>query len=273
MKLKKLTLAMMAIAGSVWSWSASAQFVTGDLMLGFRATAGSSSNLVVDAGSASTYLNATAPVAVSQFTAQQVIDTFGSLNNLYLSVFGYVDASGNPAALGLPPYTLFVTGANPLHTLDESGLAVAESYLAAVGNGAQAGSLGAVSLGGSVVREPSGMNVAGDLSYLNGIANPNNPLVGGNIHNTWTASIEGATSATFGLNTTPLVLGLYEYQPGDSGNPFNNPTGTLVGNFQFNNNGSLTFNPVPEPATWAMVGSGFLMLTVVRRFRRKTQQS
>lgn len=273
MKLKKLTLAMMAVAGSMGSWNASAQFITGDLMLGFRAVGGSSSNLVVDVGPASTYLNASAPVAVGQFTAQQVTGTFGSLNNLYLSVFGYVDASGNPASLGLPAYTLFVTGANPLHALDANGLGVAESYLTAIANGAQAGSLGAVSLGGSVVREPSAMNVAGNLSYFNGIANPNNSSVGGNIHNTWSASVEGATSASFGAGTTPLVVGLFEYQPGSSGNSFNNPLGTLVGNFQFNNDGSLTFNPVPEPATWAMVGSGFLILTALRRLGRKTEQS
>ena len=273
MKPKKLTLAMMAVAGSVWSWNASAQFITGDLMLGFRSVAGSSSNLVVDVGPASTYLGATAPVTVNQFTAQQVTDTFGSLNNLYLSVFGYVDASGNPASLGLPAYTLLVTGANPLHTLDGNGLGVGESYLAAIANGAQAGSLGAVSLSGSVVREPSAMNIAGNLSYFNGIANPNNTSVGGNIHNTWSASVESATSATFGTDTTPLVLDLFEYQPGSSGNSFNNPLGTLVGDFQFNNDGSLTFNPVPEPATWALVSSGFLILTTVRRWGRKTQQS
>ena len=273
MKLKKLTWAMMAVAGSMASWNASAQFVTGDLMLGFRAAGGSSSNLVVDVGPASTYLNATAPVAVGQFTAQQVTDTFGSLNNLYLSVFGYVDASGNPASLGLPAYTLFVTGANPLHALDANGLGVAESYLVAVANGTQAGSLGAVSLGGSVAREPSAMNVAGDLSYLNGIANPNNQSVGGNIHNTWPASIESATSGTFTTDTTQLVVGLFEYQPGSSGNSLNNPLGTLVGDFQLNNNGSLTFNPVPEPATWAMAGSGFLILTALRRLGKRSQRS
>jgi len=273
MKLKKLTLATMAVVGSVWSWNASAQFVTGDLMLGFRSIAGSSSNLVVDVGPASTYLDATAPISVNQFTAQQVIDTFGALNNLYLSVFGYVDASGNPASLGLPARTLFVTGADPLNTLDANGLGVTESYLTAIVNGTQAGSLGALSLGGSVVREPSAMNVAGELSYFNGIANPAQPMTGGNIHNTWSASVEGATSATFGTDTTPLVLDLFEYQPGSSGNSFNNPMGTLVGDFQFNNDGSMTFNPVPEPATWALVSSGFLVLTAVRRWGRKTQQS
>jgi hypothetical protein len=47
----------------------------------------------------------------------------------------------------------------------------------------------------------------------------------------------------------------------------------LLGDFQLNIDGSLTYNPVPEPATWAMFGSGFLVLTVVRRFGRKSQQS
>lgn len=272
MKPKRLTLAMMAIAGSVWSWNVSAQFITGDLMLGFRAAGGSSSNLVVDVGPASTYLNATAPVTVSQFTARQITDTFGSLNNLYFSVFGYVDVSGNPVSLGLPANTLLVTGASPLHTLNQNGLGIAESYLAAIANGTQAGSLGAVSLTSRVVREPSAMNIAGNLSYFNGIANPNQTSIG-NIHNTWAESIETATPATFGTGTTPLVVGLFEYQPGSSGNSLNNPMGTLLGDFQLNIDGSLTYNPVPEPATWAMFGSGFLVLTVVRRFGRKSQQS
>lgn len=272
MKLNKPTLAMMAVAGSVWSWNASAQFVTGDLMLGLRATSGSGSNLVVDVGPASTYLNASAPVTVGQFTAQQVTDTFGSLNNLYLSVFGYVDVSGNPASLGLPANTLLVTGGSTVHTLNQNGLGISESYLSAIVNGTQAGSLGAVSLTSSVVREPSGMNIAGNLSYYEGIANPNQTSVG-NIHNTWAESIEAATSATFGTDATPVLIGLYEYQPGSSGNSLNNPDGTLVGDFQFNNNGSLTFNPVPEPTTWAMIASGFLVLVAFRRIGRKTQQS
>ena len=163
MKLKKPILAMMAVAGSVWSWNASAQFFTGDLLLGFRAVGGSSSDLVVDVGSASTYLGATAPVTVNQFTAQQITGTFGSLNNLYFGVFGYVDASGNPGSLGLPANTLFVTGASPLHAPDQNGLSISESYLAAIANGAQATSLGSVSLTPSVVREHSSMNVGGNL--------------------------------------------------------------------------------------------------------------
>jgi hypothetical protein len=272
MKLRKLTLAMITLAGSIWGWSSSAQFATGDLILGFRAAGGSSNNLVVDVGPASTYLSAAAPVDITAFSVQQITNTFGSLNNLDLSVSGYVDVSGNPSSLGLPANTLFVTGSNPMHALDANGLGITESYLAAIANGAQATSLGAVSLTGSVVREPSLMNVAGNLSYYNGIANPNQTSVG-NIHNTWGQSIEQETSATFGTDNTPLVLDFYEYQPGSSGNSLNNPLGLLVGDFQFNNDGSMVFEPVPEPTTWAMIGGGFLILTVLRRRGHKHQQS
>jgi hypothetical protein len=270
MKFNKLTLAVMTIAGSIWGWNSSAQFATGDLMLGFRAVSGSSSNVVVDIGPASTFLYATGPTNVTAFSAQQITDTFGSLNNLYLSVFGYVDVSGNPYSFGLPANTLLVSGSSPVHTLNDSGLGIAESYLSAIANGANATSLGAVSLTASVVREPSSMNVAGDLSYFKGVANPNQISIG-NIHNTWAQSIEQATSATFGSDTTPLVIGFYEYQPGSSGNPLNNSQGLLVGEFQFNNDGSMTYTSVPEPTTWAMIGSGILMLVTFRRFGRKNQ--
>jgi hypothetical protein len=50
-------------------------------------------------------------------------------------------------------------------------------------------------------------------------------------------------------------------------NPGSANVGSYLGDFELSNDGIMTFNPVPEPSTWAMVGSGMLML--VSGLRRK----
>ena len=48
----------------------------------------------------------------------------------------------------------------------------------------------------------------------------------------------------------------------------NDPSTTIasyLGDFSLNSAGVLTFNPVPEPSSWAMIGSGVLALLAIRR--------
>jgi hypothetical protein len=38
-----------------------------------------------------------------------------------------------------------------------------------------------------------------------------------------------------------------------------------MGDFQLSNDGTLSFNAVPEPSTWAMFGAGMLLLVSILR--------
>lgn len=272
MKLKQYALAIAAVAGSLLGLNASAQsfsYNNGDLLLGFRSTS-STSNLVVDLGSASALLyghQAGDTVTITAFTASQLTSTFGSLNNLYFSVFG--DINNNSSSLPLntlwlsTPRSDVNTQTSPVNSLSSTGQGNIRSYLDAVAAGASATTLGAIALSSTVVIEPGSMNTPGTISYLKGIANQNNTGISGNIHGTWNGfPVEGLTTATFGTDTTPLVLDLYQQNPGTAN------VGQFQGTFTLDNSGVLTFTAVPEPSTFAMFGSGLLALAAIRRFKK-----
>ena len=63
------------------------------------------------------------------------------------------------------------------------------------------------------------------------------------------------------------IADLYQLTVGAGvGNP-----GTLLGSFEFSNNGTLTFVPVPEASTYGLfAGAGLLLLSVRQQFRRRT---
>ena len=273
MNTKKIAIFAATVAGSCLSWNASAQtfaYNAGDLLLGFRSS-GSSSNVVVDIGAASTYLNATSAFTVSAFTAGQVTGTLGSLNNLYFSVFG--DINNNSSAQPLNTLWLTIpradaaTQTDPLHSKSTTSQGTTRSFVDGIANGAQATTLGAVALSATVTVEPGSMNSSGNLSYNQGIASPLNNTIG-NVHGTW-SNIEQLTPAGFDAGSTSLVLDLYQYNPGTAN------LGQYLGNFSLNPAGALLFTPVavPEPTTWAMFGSGLIAFAAARRFGLKKQTS
>ena len=265
MKLSKLAILTVA-AGSLLSLNAMAQvftYTTGDLLLGLR-TAGGSSDLVVDIGSASLYTGATGPITITgnYYTSSQLASAGLSLNNLTFSVFGD-SASGSlwvTRPLANPSVPVAPFSAQSLAQLNIAGAqmdsisygAVYTSYLNASGPNNTA----------TAVLVSSSLNLGseGALSYTTGIG------AGGNFNGAFGSNnnIEQTTGADFTSGTLQTRSELFQMDPGANG--------SYVGFFDLNPNGTLTFNPepVPEPATFAMFGMGLMGLVGWRRIARKS---
>jgi hypothetical protein len=174
-----------------------------------------------------------------------------SLNGLFFSVFGD-SASFNLWATS-PNGNAWTAGTVPAQ-------APTTGKIEAIANGALDASLansGADwTASASVV--PNTFNTFGgsDISYTVGIGNGN--FIGG----TFQGNIEEVTGANFTTSSTSAILDLYELDVANAGQP-----GKLLGDFQLDPDGTLTFDPVPEPSTWAMMGCGMLFLAASRRFR------
>jgi hypothetical protein len=261
-----------AAAGILWSLNASAQFTynNSDLLLGFR-TATGTSDLLVDIGSVSAYQNATGPIAISGtfFTGSQLTAAGLTLNSLTFSVFGDV-SPGYPTNSG-PMNTLWVTRAqipsgtqsSPFAAQNSSQLATSRSTIESIGAGGNF--LGATYPADSGTNSlydivtPNNYNQSGDVSYAFGMG-PNGNFNGNFGSNN---NIENTTGAGFSSGSTPAFSDLYQMLPGQ--------TPILLGEFELDPNGTMTFNPapVPEPTTWATLGLGLIGLAGWRRLTRK----
>lgn len=282
MKIKPLAFAV----GALWllipaSW---AQVLTtynnGDVFLGFRRS-GTADTLAVNLGSATQFLTpafgGTAAPGSSfnvQFglvpgTSTPVFNLNTDLTGLFTSSWtnnttdgsgvrwAVVGISGNTSS-GIPGYTartLFVTrartepgvqtsiGPDRLDIGDFNGFSAAfNAFVLGVG-------------GGSFRNQESTPNST--AAYIGPAAEVNN----------WGARIDSASEGSFGLGagaeveqtfgafqgTTDSVLDLWiSPNTGSTTIPVN--SNTYLGNFTLNNSGQLTFNAVPEPSTYALLG-------------------
>jgi hypothetical protein len=272
--MKSYKLAILTAAGFLWSLGATAQtfqYNNGDLLLGFRTPSGTS-DLIVDIGSASLYSGATGPITISgnYYTSQQLTDAgLGSLNNLYFSVFGDI-APYNTS--GTTINTLWVTApqayqatqTTPWGAQTSTQQGNTRSQMEAIAYGAQTTSFNEAASAdntASAVLIPSSLNNGGEstLSYTSGIG-PDGNFNGAFGSNN---NIEQNTPSGFSSGSSPVLEDLFQMTPGS--------TGSYLGYFDLNPNGTLTFNPepVPEPTTWAVFGMGLMGLAGWRRMARK----
>jgi hypothetical protein len=264
MKSTKLIMSALAVL-SVCEAAVQAQtftYNTGDLLASFRKS-GSADDLIVDLGSASNFQNASGSMNFSGVSSSLSTVFGGNLDGIYWSVFGYINTTASP--LGAKN-TLFVTearssinienGPNPSFTSSAQGQVVGE--MTAIVDGAKSGA--ATILANQIIEIPSGLNVGGDpVSYTIGVGSL------GDFNGTWSPTVENKTPTGFTGGSTSSASDLFQQ------NPVNNQDGTYLGDFVLANDGSLTFNgpaAVPEPSTWAMLGTGALGLVAFQRSRR-----
>jgi hypothetical protein len=258
MKTYKSAVLSAVAVGSFWSLNAFAQFnyTQGDLLLGLR-NPGSGNDMVVDIGAASLYINASGPITVSgtYYTGGQFSASGLDINNLYFSVFG--DTAGN---------TLWATANSTLPRHTAANQSIGGGQFEAIAAGAADNFGFNLQNSSSAIILPNNFSAGGgtDLSYTKGVLDPNFGVAD---FSYFPVINEANTAAGFSSGASPVDLNLYELDP--YSNNSTQPPGTLLGSFQLAPDGALTFDPVPEPASWAMVGVGMTALVAARRFRRK----
>jgi hypothetical protein len=239
---KILTAAVVAavLGGS----SAMAQFTynPNDMFAAFGN--GGSTDVIVDLGSISSFQNGSAAGSIN--LSSVISDTFGGVSgSVYWAVFGGNDASStvwntlkrnNTSNKTTSP---FVGGS-------------AESQALVVGDIASIGSFTSPGLAGSGLITDYAAGIEQVATSVGLFTPMMTGAYSGNFQGDWTYNI---------LNNGVGTSDLYESAPG---NHFVNHAAYL-GNFSLSSGGVLTFAPVPEPSTYAMLGSGALAFLALRR--------
>jgi hypothetical protein len=247
------------VAAAFYGAVASAQTYTynpGDLLAAFRQTG--SPDLIVDLGSVSQFQqpNGTSPVNLTGVSSA-LASTYGSLNGLYWSVFTYVGTtsslgSANTLWLSDPRSDVNIQTAAPRSaSFNSQGYVIGE--MSAIVDATKSGF--ATIIADQAVQLSSGLNEGGDpISYTVGVGTY------GDFNGTLRGTVENYTGVSFVSGSS--VSDLYQQNPGTAN------LGTYLGDFSLESSGSFTFNPVPEPSTWAMLGAGMMTLFAIRRFGR-----
>jgi PEP-CTERM motif len=244
MKLKYiLTTAILALASSASSNAGTTSYNDGDLLLGFRMTAGSTSDYLVDIGqgydfSKSFTLN-------TGNIANDLASTFGAgwytSTSLKWSIVGTLSYNNDTGEQNLI-YTTNPSSTSWKQSFDQSTASSAITSVASYFNGKASTSNNS----NGVVQTVS----ASDFTYGN---NQPGGTISGNISfSTWAPTNEASPSSSLYL---------------DQLNEGSISAGTTLGRVALGNDGSLNFQAVPEPSTYAMLGLGSIGLLIMLRRR------
>lgn len=242
----------------------------GDLFLGFRATGGTGSSVdyLVDLGSYSQFTNASTPFTLSLGSIGADLDAqYGSWQNradFLWSVSGVQKVANTYSA-----NTMFVTN---MHTTNltlgvqdstawtRPGVSTAQSPALKMQN---MGSYFAMGSGQPSAVESTNSSFA--LIQPTGNSNSYRSFFPGGLNTTGSSDFGLFNSANgiegnFGAGAAGTVLDLYTVVPGSGASQF-------TGTFSISNNATVTFTPVPEPASFAAIGGGLAVLASIRRRR------
>ena len=263
--------AIAAVFGAVEASAASFTYTDGDLLLNFRAKAGTSygaNNLTIDIGQASTYETATAVVPLTQFNTTDlnlVNNTAGDYSSFSFSALGTL-FNGNKTvystrtrSAGSVNYNdTSLSGSTAWTSSSQAGLGATSSQIDTIAQNA-------LTFGTALPGASAGISIAdgsanGYHSYVRKSASDDT----GNLNGKWKGEVETSTGTGF---STFVRADLYKNAPGVAG--------SYLGYFQFNADGSAFFSPqnlaaVPEPATYGIVaGLGLVALSLRNRASRK----
>jgi hypothetical protein len=259
-KMKKYKILSGVMAAAVLGGAsalASFNYQNGDLLAAFGD--GGSTDVIVDLGAIANYQ---AGATTQTFDLNAVLTSvFGSVNSgIYWSVFGVNDTSiggSNPSVTQTDANTVWAS-------LARSNPAVKSTTPHVSGNSASQGLVvGDIqTIANLTLPSQAGPGLITD--YAAGIELVNKSL--GGFTSLMSSPYNGNFQGDLTFNTLNNGAGtsdLYQSNPGNH----NTQSATYLGNYSLSAGGSLTFNPaaVPEPSTWAMVGSGALALLALRR--------
>ena len=239
-----------------------------DLLVTFRKLAPFATpyELVVNIGQTTNY-NDLAPgtkITFTQFTLDQLTNSFGDLNNLSWAVSGCVSFGSGSASL--PNNTLWVTDprtdagvqTTPYTRISSGNAQPTVAKISGIGNNT-------VTYSGNQSVGPYNTPTAVQIPADNSLAP--SPQLGpnGNYASTFSADVENTTPGSF---TTPVRSDLYELRPTGSVDPHTGLTtgpGAYLGYFELNPNGTLTFTaaggsvaPPPPPPVLSVARSNLL---------------
>ncbi|MGI9087092.1 MAG: PEP-CTERM sorting domain-containing protein [Chthoniobacterales bacterium] len=247
---KLLTLALAIASLTLMTAPARAQYATGDLMMGFET--GNGMDVLLDLGSAQTYVTATAPFSINIGNLNSALITaFGASPGTNANIFTAVFGNLNRVADGGP-------GNDPSNTLYSS-----QPHVKALSGSSQSSISTAMS---SVESEYNNEFMGGLAIVQDSTQMPNtyfSKVVGGKVFSNY------ITEAQFSLNNLTLDR---VFSTTNGGGATQN-LGTF--NFAFDGSGNVTgatFLPVPEPSTYALglLGIGIVAVLAKRRASART---
>jgi hypothetical protein len=253
MKTTKNTLVAALAIGSLWVANASAQtfYNSGDVLLGIQN--GSGNNVIMDLGSYTTFTTASSAFTIdtTSLTAQLTAASI-PLNNLRFSIFGYISSTPSDPLNN----TLFAT-----HFIGDTywsgGAQNAQGIGASRIDGIGAGYNDFLS-SGNAATVPATYLYSGDSSYTKGVTGAN----GSANLNYFPGSVEVSLTPAASVTAVDFL----EIFPSTGSSPSSTQ---WKGFFSLSSSGVLTFDPVPEPSTFALMGMGALGLIALRRKNAK----
>jgi hypothetical protein len=241
-----LLAAGFAAAGSAYAQTFN--YSPADVLVCFRSTGGTGKDLVVDAGSLSTFTNLAIgqTITISEFTGSQLAAAVGT-NKVAWSVFAS-DRSGLPFAVNVwvtKPRSSFNTQTSPWPSQSVSSQGPGAGQMDGVGRDANvigSGiSAGANNTTNVLVEPESGNNQTGNGSYAFYVGSL------GNFNGNFEGVVEQTTPAAFTTGSQNVRSDFYQLLS-TSSNPAFNPAVpvTYLGYFEFSTNGVLTYTAGPS---------------------------